>query len=314
VAAPVWCVFGMLLLFLLPAATYAESAPKPLAVLATIKPIHSLVSVVTDGVSTPALLLSGNSSPHLFQVRPSHIRSVRDADLIVWAGEGVERFLPSMIENFNKDASVLSLAKIKGIVLHASRNKNTSVDLSTGISEGDSKPDYHLWLDPHNALKVVHELAGRLSALDSVNADKYRSNAERFETELKAGIIEVEKLLREVKGIRYLVYHDSLQYLERAFELGEAIVVAPQPQVQAGGRRLRALHKEVADQMPGCLISEPQFQSPVVNILAEDLGLRPVSIDPLAYDFTAGADLYIEWLLHTAKTIATCLSAETTKQ
>ena len=308
------CAAGLILLFMLPASAVAESDQKPPLVLATIKPIHSLASVVTDGITTPVLLISGNSSPHLFQVKPSHIRSVRDADVIVWAGEGVERFLPSMIEKFNSDASVLTLAKADGVVLHASRNRNASDDFSADPADDENEPDYHLWLDPHNALKVVDELATRLSELDPSNAARYQSNAESFGKELNTGIIEVEKLLSEVKGVRYLVYHDSLQYFERAFGLGEAIVVAPQPQVQAGGKRLRALHKEVADTKPGCLVSEPQFKSPVLDILAEDLELQPVTLDPLAFEFTAGADLYIDWLLHTATTIATCLSGEAIKQ
>lgn len=311
--APLCCVLGLLLLFFQFTASEAWSDQKPPSVLATIKPIHSLASVVTDGVTTPVLLISGNSSPHLFQVKPSHIRSVRDADVIVWAGVGVERFLPSMIEKFNSNASVLTLAKADGIMLHASRNKNSTLDFSTD-GEDNGEPDYHLWLDPYNALKVVDGLASQLGELDPPNAARYQSNAEGFGKRLRDSITEVEKLLSEVKGIRYLVYHDSLQYLERAFELGEAIVVAPQPQVKAGGKRLRALHNEVADANPGCLISEPQFQSPVVKILANDLDLQSVTIDPLAFDFNAGADLYIDWLLHTATTMATCLSNETIKQ
>lgn len=310
------CATLLLLMVLLSTATSVASDQKPPVVLATIKPIHSLVSAVTEGVSTPALLIKGNMSPHLFQVRPSHIRSVRDADVIVRAGDGVERFLPSMIENFNADAPVLTLAETDGVVLHASRNRNSSFNFgaASGSMESETiEPDYHLWLDPHNALRVVEELAGQLASLDPSNAARYQSNAEGFAAELKAGIVEVEKLLSDVKGIRYVVYHDSLQYLERAFDLGEAIVVAPQPQVQAGGRRLRALHKEVAQSNPGCLLSEPQFQSQVVGTLAEDLNLQSVTVDPLAFEFTAGADLYIEWLVHTAATLATCFSEATVK-
>lgn len=306
------CAAGLLLLLLLHTAAHAQSYQKPPSVLATIKPIHSLVSIVTDGITTPVLLLSGNSSPHLFQLKPSHVRSVESADVIVWAGEGVERFLPSMIEKFNSDASVLTLAKADGVVLHTSRNKNATKDFSTD-AKNTRELDYHLWLDPHNALRVVDELASLLSELDPHNEARYRLNVESFGNKLKDSITEMEALLSDVKGNRYVVYHDSLQYLERAFELGEAIVVAPQPQVKAGGKRLRALYEEVAAESPGCLISEPQFQSPVVNILANDLKLQPVTIDPLAFDFTAGSDLYIDWLLHTTKTIATCLSSETIK-
>lgn len=286
----------------------AAAVQKPPTVLATIKPLHSLASAVTEGVSVPQLLISGSTSPHLFQVKPSHIRSVRDADVILWAGEGVERFLPSLVSKFNDHAEVLEIAETDGIVLHAGRNKHRKVDFSIGESVDPDSIDYHLWLDPNNALIIVDLLAARLSELDSANATTYLSNAKSFNTSLTNTVVEVEKLLSVVTGHRYLIYHDSLQYIEKAFGLGEAIVIAPQPQVQAGGKRLRALYGELADDNPGCLFSEPQFRSSVVKTLADDLGLETVTVDPLAYDFTAGAGLYNEWLLHTAAKIADCLS------
>jgi len=298
-----------ILVWLLFATANASTSQEPPTVLATVKPLHSLASVVTEGVSVPQLLISGSTSPHLFQVKPSHIRSVRDADIIVWAGEGVERFLPSLVNKFNRQAELLEIAATDGAVLHASRNKHRKVDFSDAESIDRDEIDYHLWLDPDNALIIVDLLAARLSELDPANAAAYLSNAKSFNTALATSVVEVEKLLSVVTGRRYLIYHDSLQYIEKAFGLGEAIVIAPQPQVQAGGKRLRALYGELADEKPGCLFSEPQFRSSVVKTLADDLGLKRVTVDPLAYDFTAGAGLYNEWLLHTATTIAECLAS-----
>jgi len=48
----------------------------------------------------------------------------------------------------NSNASVLTLAKADGIMLHASRNKNSTLDFSTD-GEDNGEPDYHLWLDPY---------------------------------------------------------------------------------------------------------------------------------------------------------------------
>ena len=116
-------------------------------------------------------------------------------------------------------------------------------------------------------------------------------------------------MLSEAEGERYLIYHDSLQYLEIAFGLGDAVLIAPQPQVQAGGKRLRALRNTLAEQQVGCLLTEPQFRSPVVDSIAEDLGVQPALIDPLATEFDAGADLYSDWLLDIATTLADCFAA-----
>lgn len=296
----------------------AEKTP---TVLATIKPLHSLASAVTDGISEVQLLIGSNTSPHLFQIKPSHIRSVIDADVVVWAGEGVERFLPSMMEKFNEPATLLEMAELDGAIVHKSRSTREVKDLATMTkaesesNEGHAHPahgniDYHLWLDPHNALLLVDKLAIVLAEKDAANAERYLSNAALYKKRLDATAEEVRNLLTGTSAGRYLVYHDSLQYLEKAFGLGRALVVTAQPQVQAGGKRLRELHKEVADIKPRCLIAEPQFRSPVLKILAEELGLQAAAVDPLAIEFNAGADLYHDWLIDTATTLAECFADE----
>lgn len=286
-----------------PILTAADGTPP--RVLASIKPLHSIAVAVTNGVSEPDLLLDGNISPHLLQVKPSHIRSIRNADVVVWAGDGVERFLPSMVEKQNSKALMISMAEHSDI-RHLIRNKHSQHEEH---NEEHGELDYHFWLDPQNAIDLVNALAAVLSETDPNNAEQYKSNASAFTHHIGSVAEEVKTVLSEAEGERYLIYHDSLQYLEIAFGLGDAVLIAPQPQVQAGGKRLRALRNTLAEQQVGCLLTEPQFRSPVVDSIAEDLGVQPALIDPLATEFDAGADLYSDWLLDIATTLADCFAA-----
>ena len=68
----------------------AEAEPK---VVVSIKPIHSLVSYVMDGVGRPSLLVDGSASPHTFQLKPSHATMLQEADVVFWIGEDLESFL-----------------------------------------------------------------------------------------------------------------------------------------------------------------------------------------------------------------------------
>ena len=299
-------LLSLLAACLLSPALNAEQATTP-RVLATLKPLHSIVFAVTDGISEPDLLLEGNISPHLFQVKPSHIRSVSDADVIVWAGEGVERFLPSMIKNFNPDAQSFSMLDHTEIH-YLARDKHSGHDHDHG------EVDSHFWLDPQNAITLAKVLADELSRLDPHHAAQYKSNTDAFTLRIESATVAVRELLSAAAGSRYLIYHDSLQYLERAFGLGDAIIVAPQPQVQAGGKRLRELHSAVEDQQVGCLIAEPQFRSSVVAGVAEDLGVQTVLIDPLATEYSTGKDLYPDWLLDITTILAECFASANAKQ
>lgn len=66
-----------------------QAAP---SVVATIAPVHSLVSGVMEGVGEPSLLLKGFVSPHAYSLRPSEARRLEQADVVYWIGPNLETF------------------------------------------------------------------------------------------------------------------------------------------------------------------------------------------------------------------------------
>ena len=284
----------------LPGVAVASEATDPPVVLATTRPLHSIAAYVTDGVSEARLLIDGSLSPHVFQLKPSHVRAVRDADIILWAGEGVERFIPSMLKNFAADTSAIELAALPEVVTYHSRGSGDD------HTHNHESIDFHLWTHPANAELLAFALADQLAMLDAANQQTYRANAAAFAAELNDAVKDVEKILAVVQGKNYLIYHDSLQYFEKAFGLGEAIIVTAQPQVQAGAKRIRKLQAEVEANNVACILAELQFRSPAIDVLASDLQVQTVRIDPLASTIDSGPSLYINWMRETASSIAGC--------
>lgn len=290
----------------------AEAQSSPPVVLATTKPLHSIAAYVTDGVSDARLLLEGGLSPHVLQLKPSHIRAVSGADVVIWAGDGVERFVPSMLEKFAPDAINLEFAVLPSVITYPSRGVDRDFRASAKSEDDDHNHehheiDYHVWLQPANAKLLALALAEQLAAIDVVNAKTYRANADALVTELDSTVKAVKQILANASGRQYLIYHDSLQYFEKAFDLGEAIIVTSQPQVQAGARRIRKLQAQVDQSKVSCILAEQQFRSPALAVLADDLNLRSMKIDPLASEFASGPALYTQWLTKTAETIAACV-------
>ena len=74
-------------LFMVGAAQAQAQAPR---VVVTLKPLHSIVAGVMEGVGTPALLVSGAASEHTYTLKPSDARAVADADLVVLVDDSFE--------------------------------------------------------------------------------------------------------------------------------------------------------------------------------------------------------------------------------
>ena len=115
--------FGLFLstFYLLSIVSHANAETK---VVASIKPLHSLISYVMDGVGTPDIIIDGSSSPHTFQLKPSHASMLQEADIVFWIGEDLEAFLESPLDSIAKNAKRVTLMDSNEINLLKFREKN----------------------------------------------------------------------------------------------------------------------------------------------------------------------------------------------
>jgi len=86
-------------------------------VVVTIKPLHSLVAGVMQGVGSPYLLLKGAASPHHFQLKPSDARRLHKADLIVWVGPELETPLKKIVSSLSQPKASFPLLKLSSLTL-----------------------------------------------------------------------------------------------------------------------------------------------------------------------------------------------------
>jgi len=126
-------LFGTALLF------SSFSAIAEIKVVTTIKPVHSLVSGVMDGVSNPTLIIEGSSSPHNFSLKPSHAKMLEEADIVFWIGEDLESFMEKPLNSLAKNAVQISFMDLKSIKKLKFREMN----------DHDDHDDHHGHEDEH---------------------------------------------------------------------------------------------------------------------------------------------------------------------
>jgi zinc transport system substrate-binding protein len=85
-------------------------------VVASIKPVHSLVAGVMEGAGEPHLLVRGAASPHTYSLRPSDARALESAGLVFWVGPRMEVALDSAIDTLGSDAHVVELGEVHGLL------------------------------------------------------------------------------------------------------------------------------------------------------------------------------------------------------
>ncbi len=306
---PTTWLLAVLILFCGPLA----AAPR---MVASIKPVHSLLAGVTEGVADPVLLLDADASPHGMALRPSAARALAGAELVVMVCESLETALVGAVERLAGGARVIELARTPGLRVHPLRAWSGDPHGEEHVGEHghaaapqEGAADPHLWLDPHNALVIVAHLSAVLARHDPANAQRYARNGASVSDRLRALDEELAGLLAPLAGRPYVVFHDAFQYLEFRYGLRPVAVIAPNPERGYGARRVLEIQALLRGEGVTCLFREPQFEPRLVTRLVSDTGVAAGVLDPLGAGLAPGAALYFDLLRANAQELRRCLGA-----
>lgn len=311
-----------LLTHLFSAFLFASTALSALAeprVVASIKPVHSLVSAVMEGVGTPELIVEGAGSPHGYAMKPSQAKKLEQADLVFWIGSELERFLEKPIKTIaGKARSVqlittpnldkLSVREGGPFEKHEDNHVNDAHHHKEEHSHGQF--DVHVWLDPQNAKALVNMISDTLIKADPANAGKYTANTKAVLARLDALTGELSSMLEPVKGKRFVVFHDAYQYFEKRFGMYASGSITVSPEAMPGVERIKVIKRKVRQLGATCIFAEPQFEPKLVTVVAEGTQAKTGTLDPLGAEIPKGPDLYFTLIRNMAVSMRDCLSAK----
>ena len=294
-----------------------SSANAEVKVVTSIKPIHSLVSYVMDGVGKPDIIVDGYNSPHGFSLKPSHAKMLENADLVVWVGEDLEAFLEKPLSTIAKKAKNIEVMDLKGIRKLDFREKNIfeehddhkehkdehkEHDDHEGHAHGEHDP--HVWLDPMNARVIIEEITKQLVQLDSKNSSVYKSNSKKALTDIDKLIKNIKKDLN--KNLRFVVFHDAYQYFENRFGIQVLGALTVNTDVMPGAEQLSKIREVIEHEKVNCLFSEPQFNPSIIKSIAKDTNVKIGVLDPLGAKLDKGKNLYFDLLNNMASSFKGC--------
>ncbi len=291
-------------------------------VVVSIKPLHSLVSAIMQGVGAPVLLVKGAASPHTYSMRPSDASAVQDADVIFWSGPELEAFLEKPLASLAGAASSVELMHAPGVTLIPPREDGNFEAHMHGDHEGSDEHahehdehdddhakevDPHFWLDPENARAAAKTIAATLSATDPENASLYSKNAAELDKTLTQLTSTLSEETAPLAGKPYLVFHDAYQYFESRFGISAAGSVTVNPQVQPGAARVEEISEKLKKLEVVCIFSEPQFEPKLIQALATNTNVRSGELDPIGASIEAGPKMYETLLKSLVSSMKACL-------
>jgi len=284
-------------------------------IVASIKPLHSLVNNITKDISKPGLILNSSASPHTYNLKPSEATKLSRADVIFWIGPQVEAFLQKPLASLASSATVVSfLQPATPSETHEENDnheenekhdheKHSEHDNDHGHDHDDGF-DPHIWLNPQDSKEIVEKIAATLIRVDPANMAKYQANLQATLGKLDKLDTELASKLGNVGPI--LVFHNAYTHLAERYKLNIAGVLVHNPGLTPGAKRIRKISQQIKTAKATCIFSEPQFNSKLIDTIARDTNIKTGTLDPLASNLTPGPNLYFDMMHQIADTLARC--------
>ena len=170
-----------------------------------------------------------------------------------------------------------------------------------------SKDDFHIWLSPDNAIKIVEKVNKELILLFPGNASKYSENSNKMIDKIKKLKNELAKDLAPIKGKPYVVFHDAYQYFEKTFDLNAVGSVALEGDIASSPKQISFIKDKIKKLDASCVFQEPQFDNKLVKIVVEGTNAQIGTLDPLGLNISGKENFYIQLLKNMAKSLKECL-------
>lgn len=159
--------------------------------------------------------------------------------------------------------------------------------------EGGVEP--HVWNSTQNALIIADNIYQALCELDSTHQEDYQKRLDVLKQTIRQTDANVRTLLEKADST-FLIYHPALSYFARDYGL-------KQVSIEEGGKepspaQLKALIETCRNENVHTIFVQQEFDQRNAQLIANELGVNIVSINPLSYDWVKEMIRIAEALKH----------------
>lgn len=250
-----------------------------LNVVATLPDYGALAAAVGGDQVKVTSLARGTEDPHFIDARPSYIRVLNQADVLLEGGAEMEvGWLPALVNNA-RNPRILGSAP--GHVLMARGIELIGVPaVPVDRSMGDVHPagNPHFSHDPANGRIMATHLAEVFTKLDAANGSIYQANLKRFLDRLDGKLAEWTRAMAPLRGTKVVTYHRSYDYFAARFGLEVVGQIEPKPGIEPSASHVNALIPRMKEAGAKLVMIEPNRPRKTPQYVAEAIGAKLVIV------------------------------------
>lgn len=278
----------ILTLFILSACgNTTQKSEKPILTV-TLEPLRYFTEAIAGDNYEVVSMVPKGSSPESYDPTPQQLVNLSKSQAYLRIGYiGFEQAWMKKLEANCPDMKVYDTSK--GIDLIRDKGHWHG----DHFHEGGVEP--HVWNSTQNALIIADNIYQALCELDSTHQEDYQKRLDVLKQTIRQTDANVRTLLENADST-FLIYHPALSYFARDYGL-------KQVSIEEGGKepspaQLKALIETCRNENVHTIFVQQEFDQRNAQLIANELGVNIVSINPLSYDWVKEMIRIAEALKH----------------
>ena len=242
----------------------------------TLEPLRYFTEAIAGNQFQVVSMVPKGSSPESYDPTPQQLVNLSRSQAYLRIGYiGFEQAWMKKLEENNPDMKVFDTSK--------------GVDLIRGeghwhgdhFHEGGVEP--HIWNSTQNAAVIADNIYTALCELDVTHQGDYKQRLDSLKQIIRQTDVNIRTLLENADST-FLIYHPALSYFARDYGL-------KQISIEEGGKepspaQLKALIDTCRKENAHTIFVQQEFDQRNAQLIADELGVKVVSINPLSYDWS----------------------------
>jgi zinc transport system substrate-binding protein len=248
--------------------SHAANSKQQPTVVVTIPPLQYFVEKIGGNQIEIECLAPASADPETFEPSIAQLRQASDAGLLFTTGLlPFETKIAKSLEDYNSAISIIALSD--------------SIPLIKG-THGDDELDPHIWTSLRNAKIMARQTCRALSAKLPDKRAYFEERLNTLEQHLDSLDTAISQQLAPAKGHSFIVWHPSLSYFARDYELRQLSIGHENKESSLTGLNQRL--KQIKKASPILFFYQKELDSRQSQAITEATGLKPVTITPLNPD------------------------------
>lgn len=237
-------------------------------IVTTTQNVKYIVDQLLVGVSDIDVfaITKGAQDPHYLTAKPSYTVKLSKADLLISIGFGLEEGWLPLVQRSSRNPKILDEQNghfVLGNFIHSPIDVPEKLSRADGDVHAEGNP--HFTQSPKRVLEILPSLSQRLASLYPSHAQKIAQNRILLEKRLNDFIKEVEK--ENVKGVKLITYHKTLNYFFNDFGVVVSEYLEPKPGIPPSASHILSLLKLIETQKINLVLIENYYPDEVSSKL-----------------------------------------------